>query len=350
MMRFLTQVALLLGAALTVSTNCEDASALGDAIGGGEPVWVADLRHLGLGSEGARALGTIDASRQLAFGSNDELVVIGDSGGPSPEQTVRGFALESRSGTMFRTAEWRRKHWSCVLGTSSGAYAVTTETGLSLYSSGLKEVVTTSAYSARLASPDGRYLLASEGDSTLLLDASSLQATGVQFRRHSVDSFVGDRIAYTGYVNRSREASVLFDDVDEKLPAYQTDCQEVRPHFLSSDVLAVLGCGRFEVIRIGGERLFSGSTHGVFAAVSRDGTRFAIVEAVFGLGSHAKLSSEDIRVFDAKLGREVFATRVQELRGLEDANSGVTLSPDGSRLAVNSLGIVRLYDLPVGSP
>ncbi len=60
----------------------------------------------------------------------------------------------------------------------------------------------------------------------------------------------------------------------------------------------------------------------------------------------AFLTLERVTVFDVAQRKPVFATDISDLREpYTGASSGVTLSPDGSSLAINSAGMVRLFAL-----
>jgi hypothetical protein len=67
-----------------------------------------------------------------------------------------------------------------------------------------------------------------------------------------------------------------------------------------------------------------------------------------GAGDPPSLSLERVTVFDVNQRKPVFATDVSDLKGSTiGASSGVALSPDGSSLAINSAGVVRLFALQV---
>jgi hypothetical protein len=318
------------------------------SIAGKRPAWTIDLRESGYPVD-ARLPGVYEAVRLIAFGSADEIVVIGaESLFPEPG-LVRAFVLDAKSGRIADSRQWTGRGSAYIFPTAKGDYAAATETGLVLYSPGLKEALAKSPHSARLASPDGRSLAAwmqvPGHGLTLFLDTASLRPTGVKFLDKNVESISRECIASNG--SAAGAPAVLVEWPAETKTAYRTGCSERQPRFVSEDVLAIIGCDRVDVINTAAERLFTFSTDGdaAFVNASRDGSRFAIVEAFFGYGIHGKLRSERFTVYDVGSRQPIFSTVIAELRGQDFARTGAALSPDGSALAVNSLGIVRLFDL-----
>ena len=85
---------------------------------------------------------------------------------------------------------------------------------------------------------------------------------------------------------------------------------------------------------------------GFFAAGSREGNRFAVIQHFQRPGDPPTICSERITVFDVIQRKPVFVTDISDLKGLTAGqSSGVALSPDGSSLAVDSAGVVRLFAL-----
>jgi hypothetical protein len=312
------------------------------------PAWTVDLRESGYPVD-ADPPGVVEAIRQIAFGSADELVVVGaESLFPEPG-LVRAFVLDAKSGRIADTTQWTGKGSAYIFPTAKGDYAAVTEAGLVLYSPGLKEALAKSPHSARRASPDGRSLAAwmqvPGHGLTLFLDTANLRPTGAEFLDENVESISRECIAIIGIA--AGADGILVECPAETKTAYRTGYSESQPRFVSEDVLAILGRDRVDVINAAAERLFTYSTDGdaTFVSASRDGSRFAIVEAFFGYGIHGKLRSERFTVYDVGSRHPIFSTVITELRGQEFGRSGAALSPDGSALAVNSLGIVRLFNL-----
>jgi len=319
------------------------------------PVWTTNLRDQGYTTSELVPPALYGSTRQLAFGSNEELLVAaGDlpTEGPEKPTKVQGFILDVGTGGVVGKANWMTRSRPYIFATARGEYLADTETGLTLYSSGLREVVAKSEYSTRIASPDGRSVAVRTGEPghgvTLFIDSETLRKTDVEFVNKNVDSISHDRIAYIGWVNRSRNASVFVENSRGEVARYDTQCHEVRPYFISENTLAVVGCDQVEVFDAGGPRLFLHATRGdsSFVGASRDGSRFCIVEAFYGWGHDPGLRSERFTVFDVRSGTAVFTTSIKELGGRKSGRSGAALSPDGSYLAVNSLGVVRLFSLP----
>ena len=261
--------------------------------------------------------------------------------------------LDAKSGKILRETHWSSGSWPFLFATSNGKYAVVTQTGMTLYSQGLQNVIVTGAHTADKISPDGRYLSASEitprHGVTVFIDAETLKPNGTQFQDTYVWSIADNRVAYSAF--RGESGVVLVKDSTRQLPEYQTDCKEARPNFVTNDLLAVLGCERLDVVSLTGGKTFTPALKGAdafFAAASRDGNRFATIQVFTTPGDPPSVSLERVTVFDVTQRMLVFATDISELKGsTADASSGVALSPDGSTLAINSAGVVRLFALQV---
>lgn len=343
--------AVTLWAAAIVTASCQLPSLRGEVLTDKRPAWASDLRKMGFIVNDFAPPEVVEATRQIAFGTADELVVVSSRASFAKPDVVRAFLLEAKSGAVVSTEKWTAKGLPYVFATADGRYAAVTETGLVAYSAGLKEVLATAGQSARMASPDGRSLAAWKSvpghGVTSFIDAKSLRPTGVEYLDTNVLSISQNQIAYTAYASGSPNPAVHVRGPTGSASVYRTECSEVQPNFISENVLAVLGCDQVDVITSEGERLFSHATEGdsTFAGASRDGSRFAIVEAFYGSGHDPKLRAERFIVFDVRTRKPVFTTDIVELRGRERGRSGAALSPDGSALAVNSLGIVRLFHI-----
>lgn len=141
-------------------------------------------------------------------------------------------------------------------------------------------------------------------------------------------------------------------DSTKQQPEYETDCKGARPNFVTSDLLAVLGCERLDVVSLTNGKTFTFTLEGAdafFAAVSRDGNRFAVIQAFTRPADPPILLLERVTVFDVTRRKPVFATDISDLKDFTvGRSSGVALSPDGSSLAINSAGVVRLFALQQG--
>ena len=152
---------------------------------------------------------------------------------------------------------------------------------------------------------------------------------------------------------RADDARVVVEDATRSVEPLGAACGEVRPGFLGAETMAILGCGRAEIARLDGRRLFVVpiGENATLAAVARDGSRFAILEPDWVWREFPRLRGETIRVYDVGAGTGSCTVRVAALRGSDfPASSGAALSPDGSLLVVNSMGRVALYRLPPGRP
>src|SRR5687767_6514738 len=75
----------------------------------------------------------------------------------------------------------------------------------------------------------------------------------------------------------------------------------IRPRFVSSDVLAVFGCGRLEVITTQGRKLFTTAIPDQdrwVAPASRNGRRFALVGTYESAAHWSKPCFERVKVLD----------------------------------------------------
>lgn len=295
-----------------------------------------------------------DPFRQIAFGNNTELVVLGGSG-PFQPRRVRTWVLETRKGKVLRKTDWTTDFYSdFIFATSTGKYAIGTEIGMALYSRGLEREITTGANDAKpwSSSPDGRFFAGFKyipgHRVSFFIDAETLKPTGTEFRDVYIRSVADNRIAYTGR-DANGVATVFIEDNDATIWKYHSDCKVVRPSFISNDLLAVVGCNRLDVVSASGEKLFTALLKGerlLFAASSRDGRRFAVMEQFDEIGDPPRLCMERITVFDVRQRKPIFVTDDTDLSGSQGGSSGVALSPDGSSMAVNSAGLVRLFVLP----
>jgi hypothetical protein len=316
-------------------------------------VWRTDLRNSSHNWDDLHTPAFFQATRQIAFGSSAELVVVKDSGPFAKPNEVHGFVLDAKNGKVLREADWSSGYWPFLFATSNGKYAVVTDAGMALYSEGLQSAVATGAHTADKVSPDGRYLSASESipghGVTIFIDAETLKPSGTQFQDVYVWSIADNRVAYSAF--RREKGVVLVKDIVKQMPEYETDCKGVRPNFITSDLLAVIGCERLDVVSLTSGKTFTSTLKGadaLFAAVSRDGSRFAVIQVFARPGDPPSLSLERVTVFDVARQKAVFATDISDLKGsTTGASSGVALSPDGASLAINSAGIVRLFALQV---
>jgi hypothetical protein len=318
-----------------------------------QSVWKTDLRNSSQNWDDLHTPAFFQAIRQIAFGSSAELVVAKDSGPFAKPNEVHGFVLDTKNGKILREAHWTSGSWPFLFATSNGNYAVVTEAGMTVYSQGLQSAIATGARSADKISPDGRYLSTSESipghGVTRFIDAETLKPNGTQFQDIYVWSIADNRVASSAF--RGERGVVLVNDIIKQMPEYETDCKYVRPNFITNDLLAVLGCERLDVVSLTSGKTFTSTLKGTdafFAASSRDGSRFAVIQAFAKPGDPPSLYLERVTVFDVTRQKAVFATDISDLKGATSgASSGVALSPDGGSLAINSAGVVRLFALQV---
>ena len=318
-----------------------------------KPLWTTDLRNANHGWDTSHTPAFFEAMRQIAFGSDAELVVAKDSGPFAKPNAVRAFVMDAKNGSVLREVHWTSGSWPFLFATSTGKYAVATQGGMAVYSPGLQSVLATGSHVADKASPDGRFLSATETipghGTTIFVDADTLKPNGTEFRDVYAWSVADNRIASSAL--RNSKAIVLVTDVPKQVAEYETDCSDIRPNFITNDLLAVVGCKRIDVVSLTSGKVFSSAVEGdqaFFATASRDGSRFAVMQTFISPGDPPSLSKERVTVFDVLRKRPVFVTDISDLWGsITGESSGVALSPDGSHLAVNSAGVVRLFALEI---
>jgi hypothetical protein len=293
----------------------------------------------------------MEAARQIAFGTIDELVVLSGTGHGSGE--TRAFVLDTASGSLVAKKEWREKYvgHSSIFASARGIYLTSGLDGPVAYSAGLREQLPKPPEYVENLSQDGRYFTISKGERgravQAIVDIETFRETGVEVVNTSVDSIGSNRLASVVLLPDDQGAVKVADSTGTLYP-FTGPCRAIRPRFVAPDVVAVFGCHRLEVVTLSGERLFGTGLEPedrYVAAAARDGSRFATIAPHFGIGCDGKVCFETVRVFDIAARREVFSTEVHEWHGT-DGGSGIALSPDGLALAVNSVGIVRYFRLP----
>lgn len=293
-----------------------------------------------------------EAVRQIAFGSNDELVVAIGSGPFAKPNMVHAFALNTKDGRVIAKADWESNNWPFLFATSKGEYAVVNKRGMELFAAGLKKTDTiVPDAAADKASPDGHYLAVSTtvpGHGVIyFLDATTLKPTGTQIRDTYAWSVGDNSIAATA--TRSGKTIVEFDD-GRRSAEYQSECSGVRPQFISENLVALLGCDGVEVVSVSGTKVFAGRLDGAPSygvAASRNGNRFVVSQQFERPGDPPSNCAERFTVLDVNLRRAIFVTESRDLNGLSAGHSsGYALSPGGTLLAINSAGRVRLFALP----
>jgi hypothetical protein len=124
-----------------------------------KPLWATDLRTVGFAGEEWHTPAEFEAVRQIAFGSNDELVVASDSGPFTKPNHVHAFALNTREGKVVAKAEWESNSWPFYLQLRRANMQSLLPRGWNSSPSGLQktEALIPDA-AADKVSPDGRYL------------------------------------------------------------------------------------------------------------------------------------------------------------------------------------------------
>jgi hypothetical protein len=94
-----------------------------------QPMWTLDLRQNGYSSDPFTLRSAFTALRQIAFGSNSELVVLNDSGICGESNPATAFVVNSTSGKLLRKANVVTNCWPYTFATAKGNYAIVTSRG-----------------------------------------------------------------------------------------------------------------------------------------------------------------------------------------------------------------------------
>ena len=295
--------------------------------------------------------------RQIAFGDNSEVVIINDGNICGKSNPVQAFVIDTFKGALSRQTSWSSNCWPYIFSTAKGNYAAVTSEGMSLYSPGLKTVLAKAQdAAAELSSPDGRIIAAwkqvpSHGV-TYFLNADDLRPIQREFLDKNVLSVSANRIGYVVTKLNSTNQVWILDDGESKPTEIATQCGLTHARFLSTDRLAILGCNHIQVFAITGAMLFQDEGYGFIgdsdiAAISRDGNRFAMIQSFHTEGDIERICAERITVFDVQTQKPVFVVDRKELAGFDAHahSSGVSLSPDGAQLVIDSEGLVSGFQL-----
>jgi hypothetical protein len=325
-----------------------------------KPLWTLDLHANGYSSDPYKVHSAPTAMRQIAFGSQGELVVINDAGVCGKSNPVTAFVIDANSGKLVKKTNWVSNCWPYIFATAQGHYAVVTNAGMAVYSQGLADVITSRGdAAAERGSSDGRVLGAWKqlpGQAVnYLIDADTLRSTGMEVANRNVDAVSANSIAYiVSRMGSPNQVLILTNGKSTQLE-YETKCGLVQTQFVSSDVLAIFGCNRVTVINAAGVELFSEQNVGYpgssrIATASRNGKRFAFRQAVGESSEDGpdKIVAERITVFDVEAHKGVLRISIERLRGLASPAhaSGIALSPDGTLLAVDSEGVTEVFRVP----
>jgi hypothetical protein len=119
------------------------------------------------------------------------------------------------------------------------------------------------------------------------------------------------------------------------------------PQFISEHALALVIDRKFDVVSVTGEHLFSGTARDDWHQFTscRDGSRMAMAQQHWS-ELRGKVASEQVTVFDLGKKAPIWTTENKILGPGSGAHSGVALSPDGSLVAIRSMGIVKVFKLP----
>src|SRR5438067_13859677 len=78
----------------------------------GSPAWTVKLPAAAIEQSPILIPGAYEADHQMAFGSNDELVVIEDTGPFDRPKHVRAFVLAAQTGRIMAEQKWDAGQWA----------------------------------------------------------------------------------------------------------------------------------------------------------------------------------------------------------------------------------------------
>ncbi|HUD71389.1 MAG TPA: hypothetical protein VMQ62_05460, partial [Dongiaceae bacterium] len=123
------------------------------------PTWQVDLRSQGYQVDLTRKQGDGEEDTGLAFGSDDELVVIDHtvrgSNPNSAHKSAHAFVIDAHTGAVERQRAWAGSPGGVVFATASGNYAIH-DGGTVLYGPGLVEEIARSPIWVGMISQGGR--------------------------------------------------------------------------------------------------------------------------------------------------------------------------------------------------
>jgi hypothetical protein len=347
----LVAIVFLVGGLYPARCTAVDARSTGDCHreGSNGLIWKIDLVPTGYRSDASEVTENGASVSQSAFGSNDEAVILNTSTtGQNGELRIRAFVIDAGSGAARVAREWKMLAGSGVFGTAAGGYIVLTD-GTVVYSRGLKEEIARSPEPVMMMSSGGtRVALRKVVDRKpvwFALDAQSLAEIG---RLGEADQpSISDDALTDVWLGLPGGPVIRIESPGKPLVQFQPSWGVGRPYFVSNDAVAVLGERDLDVISVNGQRLFSTHVKGEDQALigARDGERMALVDVLYG-GHDEVVKYEEITVFDLRVGRAIWSVKNKCVRGRPDGISSVALSPDGSKLLINSHGIVGLYQMP----
>jgi hypothetical protein len=311
------------------------------------PVWSIKLKANTPGIEINDEVALVGSPSLIAFGSNSEIVVLGHQ--PITighmDQQVTAYALDGTTGEIRGKREWTNYGSSAVFASADGKYAVI-DHGTRLYSAGLTAEVARTTKTVKCASPDGGRFAAvfrpNKAEEWAALSSESLDEQGMLIDVASL-SISDDSISGTRRT-RSGSSEIVIESPDRAPVIYTPMWGSGHPQFVSNAIILVTGPRNYDAISKEGKRIYTGtlSDDQPYITASRAGNRVAIVERSYS-GGQEELTGESVRVLDLGDGRVVWSLALKALRGQYENVSQVALSPDGTSIAVLSLGQVTLY-------
>jgi WD40 repeat protein len=300
-----------------------------------------------------------------------------------------GEPLPLRLHAIFLDAEAKKvqasKEWPItrprggVVAAGDGRFAVLTPAMIALYSPSL-ELVKDFRLSSEQQSHLWNFHVSSSGKSILVeyhypeatyqwMNSDSLQPQDALWSESMPVLSISDEMEIASFRDTYVKAtgSNIFEAlIQPRNGAERTVCREFagqagscgEPEFVSTDVVALLMPHGFNLVsKTGGDALLKASFRddewiGRPLHPSVDGKRFAVTvwahkggSAFLDISSHSVLKR--IEIYDVSNPHPVYTLNAKQQK-IKDV-SGVTLSPDGSLMAILADGVVEVYQLPSGN-
>ncbi len=321
-------------------------------------VWSLSLREAGYPEDNfGNEPNDFAAPRQITFIDSGTLAVSFATSQYSPQGKLKYTAhvvlVDTGAGTVRNAKKWECRA-SCqpyVFANYKQKLLITERGSIGLYDTNLevtRHLALQSGNRIVQISPDGRTLGREggrPGGATLVfLDSDTFETTGVAFTSN-VRTISNQEMANDVWPAGSRNAAIAIASPKSPEVVFRTTCREALPRFLSDETLLVTFCNQLSVITHQGRTLFSDRYPGQvrFAAVARNGNRFAVSVTTYRGWDPPVLDDELLIVYDLGTERPILTVRARPLPHMQ---SLAALSPDGLLFVVGSKGELRLYRLP----
>jgi hypothetical protein len=320
------------------------------------PAWSLDLREFGYG-DGINVANRFAALRQITFVDAETIAVsfVSSSSEEGPLMRRGHVALvDAETGKLRRSIQW-----DCdghcnpyVFSTSAGHLLVSDYGTLDLYSASLehlRRIQFPAGTRVVHISPDGSTVAREEGKPgeplAVFMDSETFEETGPRFASN-VRAISNRKLAREAWPAGSRYPAVYVQAPDAPEFEFHPKCRSALPHFISEDKLVVANCSELSVITDQGQIIFADRfprAEVSIAASARNGNRFAVSVTAHRGWDPPVLHDELVVVYEVSARKRILAIRIRPLPYIQ---TRAALSSDGSMLATDAGGELRLYRLP----